>query len=96
MVLIRIGIYTGLQKLLGKIDAMTDALNLKLKTNEPTAFSTEVKEGMPMNLTMTAAPKMTAESNLIQINFDGRFVDSNTNTIRAVGPSTFPALVDYK
>ena len=65
MVLIRIGIYTGLQKLLGKLDSMTDALNLKLKNNEPTAFITEVKEGMPMNLTMTAAPKMTAESNLI-------------------------------
>ena len=96
MVLIRIGIYTGLQKLLGKLDSMTDALNLKLKTNEPTAFITEVKEGMPMNLTMTAAPKMTAESNLININFDGRFVDSNTNTVRAVGPSTFPELVDFK
>lgn len=96
MVLIRIGIYTGLQKLLGKIDTMTDALNLKLKSNEPEAFITEVKAGMPMNLTMSAAPKMTRDSNLIQINFDGRFVDTNTNTIRAVGPTDFPQLVDYK
>ena len=59
MVLIRIGIYAGLQKALDKLDAMTAALNLKLQANDPNAFITEVKSGMPMNLTMTAAPKMT-------------------------------------
>ena len=96
MVLIRIGIYTGLQKLLDKIDAMTAALNLKLQANDPNAFITEVKSGMPMNLTMTAAPKMTQASNLIQLNFDGRFVDTTTNTVRAAGPSAFPTYIDYK
>ena len=96
MNLIRIGIYTGLQKLVEKIDAAAAAFNLKLAHQDAHTFITNVKENLPLNMTMTTAPSLSSKKGLIQINMDGRFIDTTTDTIRAVPPSHFAEFVDGK
>jgi hypothetical protein len=93
MNIIKIGIYTGLQKVVALIDKKAAALNTKLAANEP-MFMTIA--GSKLNSTMTSYPTLSREANLVTINLDGRFVDETTGTIRAAGPTEFPALVDGK
>merc|ERR1712151_293238 len=52
--------------------------------------------GNKMNTTMTTFPFLSREANLITINMDGRFVDEETGTARAAGPTSVPELVDGK
>lgn len=93
MNLIKIGIYTGLQKVVSIIDAKAAALNAKLAAGEDFFMAIH---GSQMNTTMTTFPSLSREANLITINMDGRFVDEETGTARAAGPTSAPALVDGK
>jgi len=93
MNIIKIGIYTGLQKLVSIIDKKAAALNAKLAANEP-MFMTIA--GGALNATMTTYPTLSRVANLVTVNLDGRFVDETTGTIRAAGPTEVPALVDGK
>ena len=49
-----------------------------------------------MNTTMSTAPSLSRDANLVTFNMDGRFVDAVSGTTRAAGPTSVPALVDGK
>lgn len=76
------------------IDTYAAKFNAKLASADPSMIM-DTKFGK-LDATMTTYPTLSAETGLITINMDGRFVDETTGTIRAAGPTEAPALVDGK
>ena len=98
MVLIKMGIYKGLQTLIKKIDAAADAFNAKLASEKPwTYWDAPFVQNLLLNTTMTKAPELSPEKDLINIHMDGLFVYDPETHINVPDPNTeWPIRVDGK
>lgn len=72
----------------GQLPKITDAmhkevevLNNLLSINDPKSFMVPIFDpNYPLNLTMTRAPQLDSNTQIININFDGTFFDVPENT----------------
>jgi len=73
----------GIHEIVTKLDAL-------LLNHDENSFNVDVLScGSPLNLTMTKAPVVDQQSDLIVVNFDGTFFDSVAKTSHVSLPQNF-------
>lgn len=78
----------ALPQVVEAIHQEVEILNTLLRSNDPKAFLVSVFDPLfPLNLTMTKAPELNHDSEIITVNFDGTFFDSPEGT-NHVDPNT--------